>query len=613
LPIIHHKSSIALTPLFSALLYLRLTSFRNWLSSRVRRLRQPKYLLGALVGCAYFYFFFFRNLGGSGARRIPSTATPEVIQAMEAASAALPLDWLPATTAISALALLVFATFMWVVPTQRAALGFTEAEIAFLFPAPISRRNLVHFRLLSAQFRSLVGAAVMMLFSNGWSVLGGNPLTHAIGWWFIFSTLSLHFSGANFTLTRLADLGLGAARRRMAVLLAIAAVFTLAMLRLPEELPSPPLGTGIDLHAATEWLVALTSTAPLSWLLLPFQIVAGPFLAVDAPDFLLALGPAIAVVALHYLWVVRSAVAFEDASVDYAQKRGARIAAWRSGESPPGAASTRPRPAPFRLASTGRPELAFLWKNLLSTWQYFTLRVLLVCAALILATSLWLGSQPEARGFLPGAGALAVMVAGYTLIVGPQFARQDIRSDLAHADILKTYPLPGWQIVLGEMLAPIAILTGVLWLTLLVVLFAFHPQEPGPGWLTPSLRITGSLGLAVLAPALVALQLLVPNAAALMFPAWFHLSRTRGGGPEVIGQRMIFFFAQLVTMVVALLPAIGSGFAVFLMLHWIVGPAAAVGAATLAVLAVLLAEVGCGLWWLGGRFESLDLSAELRS
>ena len=43
-----------------------------------------------------------------------------------------------------------------------------------------------------------------------------------------------------------------------------------------------------------------------------------------------------------------------------------------------------------------------------------------------------------------GGGAAAVAV--YMLVMGPQFARQDIRSDLQNADILKTYPLPGWRL-----------------------------------------------------------------------------------------------------------------------------------------------------------------------
>jgi len=48
-------------PLFRALLYLRLTSLRNGLLGRLRRLRQPKYLVGAIAGALYFWFFFFRR------------------------------------------------------------------------------------------------------------------------------------------------------------------------------------------------------------------------------------------------------------------------------------------------------------------------------------------------------------------------------------------------------------------------------------------------------------------------------------------------------------------------------------------------------------------------
>lgn len=596
--------------MLGALLYLRVTSLRNWAVGRVRRLRQPKYLIGAIVGCAYFYFFFFRSLGPAPRPRGKGVAAAQAAEALEAVHATLPTDWAPVTTAFGALVLFVFLSLMWVVPTRRAALGFTEAEIAFLFPAPITRRGLVHFRLLSSQFRSLLGAAVMMLFSNRWAVLGGNALTHAVGWWFIFSTLNLHFSGANFALTRLTDRGLPVWRRRILVLAALVAVIATAITHLPAEVQLPDTANLADLRPVTAWFVALTETAPLAWLLWPIRIVLGPFLAIDGMQFLRALGPALAVVSLHYLWVVHSAVAFEDASVDYAQKRGALIAAWRAGR-PRGATPGKSRAGPFLLAGTGRPELAFLWKNLLSTWPYFTPRVLLGCAVVVAAACLWLGSQPGARGLLAILGSMALVFGAYTLIVGPQFARQDIRSDLVHADILKTYPLPGWQVILGELLAPIAILTGLVWLALLAAALSFQPTRQSFAWLTPQVRIAATAGLALIAPVLVALQLLVPNAAALLFPAWFQATRTRGGGPEVVGQRMIFFFAQIVTMALALVPAAGMAVLLVFIGQWLLGLAAAVMIATVAVLAVLIGEVWCGVWLLGDRFEKLDLSSEL--
>jgi ABC-2 type transport system permease protein len=591
-----------------ALLYLRVTSAKNWVIARVRRLRQPKYLIGAIVGCAYFYFFFFRPLGDRSSGPAPMMSD-EARQAMEMATAALPADWLPATTALGGLAFLTFISFMWVVPAQRAALGFTEAEIAFLFPAPITRRALVHFRLISSQLRSLIGAAVMMLFSNRWAFIGGNALTHAIGWWFIFSALNLHFSGANFTLTRLTDIGVGAWRRRLIALALLTSVIAITFFRLPATTELPDLGATVDLRSATEWIVTFSHTAPLTWVLWPFRFVLGPFLAVSTTDFLLALGPALAVITIHYLWVVRTAIAFEDSSVDFAQKRGARAAAWRSGQRGVASAPLRARPGPFRLRNTGRPEIAFLWKNLLSTWQYFTVRVLLVCAAIIAGGALWIGSHPLGRAVLPGVGIMALFFGAYALVVGPQFARQDIRSDLAHADVLKTYPLAGWQIVLGELLTPVAILTAILWLTLLTIVLTLQPESMGITWLTWELQCVIGLALALIVPPLATLQLLVPNAAALVFPGWFQMSRTRGGGPEVFGQRMIFFFAQVIVMAIALLPAVGVAALLIFILQWWLGPLGAVAIAGAVVFVSLIAEVFCGIWWLGGRFEKFDLSA----
>jgi len=61
--------------MIGALVYLQLTSLRNALSQRLRRLRQPRYLVGAIVGLAYFYFFFFRHFF-AGHRRWPWTGRP---------------------------------------------------------------------------------------------------------------------------------------------------------------------------------------------------------------------------------------------------------------------------------------------------------------------------------------------------------------------------------------------------------------------------------------------------------------------------------------------------------------------------------------------------------
>jgi len=595
--------------MFGALLYLRFTSLKNWLLTRVKALRQPKQLIGAIAFGAYFWFFFLRHL--ASAPQVNPAHRAAAVHALQTAGAALPPNWPAVTLAFGALALFAFTALMWIVPTQRAALGFSEAEIAFLFPAPVGRRALVHFRLLSGQFRSLIGATIMMLISNRWSFLGGNALTHALGWWFVFSALNLHYSGASFTLTRLSDAGLGSARRRMLVFAVVVAVIATTLWRLPAAARLPMPEDAASLRTFTNWVASISQAAPLAWVLWPFKLVLGPFLAPDPRAFVLALVPALLVIVAHYLWVVQTAVAFEDSSIDSAQKRSARVAAWRSGQRRFGGAPTRARSEPFPLADHGRVEFAFLWKNLLSTWPYFNVRTWLIAVALILGTVSWANTHEAWRGLLLGVGMFVGAFSVYLLVIGPQFARQDIRSDMANADILKTYPLPGWRIVLGEMLAPIAILTGLLWLALLVFLLALQAGQAGFTWLTPQLRIAGGISLAAVVPAVVSLQLLVPNAAALVFPTWFQASRSRGG-PEVAGQRMIFLFAQLLAMAVALLPAVGFAALLIFILQPLLGAPLAVLFAALAVVVIVAGEVWCGVWLLGQRFEKLDLSSELR-
>ena len=139
----------------NALVYLVTRSFANGVLFRLRRLRQPKYLFGALLGIAYFYFYFGKVLGGPGA---PWSRGPAPESALGPAIGAAVL--FVATLALS-----------WVLPSSRAAIAFTEAEIAFLFPAPIRRRTLIILRLVKSQF-ALLAVSVFFTLITGRFRLG---------------------------------------------------------------------------------------------------------------------------------------------------------------------------------------------------------------------------------------------------------------------------------------------------------------------------------------------------------------------------------------------------------------------------------------------------------
>ena len=140
-----------------------------------------------------------------------------------AAAVALPADPL-LYQSLGALILFVIVFLAWIIPRKRAALAFTEAEVAFLFPAPVTRRALIHFKLLRSQLRIFFSVLFLTLVSRRFGS-GGKALIHLAGWWIILSTLNLHFLGSSFALTRLLDRGIANWQRRLGVLAVVLLAF----------------------------------------------------------------------------------------------------------------------------------------------------------------------------------------------------------------------------------------------------------------------------------------------------------------------------------------------------------------------------------------------------
>ncbi len=108
---------------------------------------------------------------------------------------------------------------------------------------------------------------------------------------------------------------------------------------------------------------------------------------------------------------------------------------------------------------------------------------------------------------------------------------------------------------------------------------------------------------------LITLQ--IPNAAVLLFPAWFQTGKEGPHGIEATGQRLIFMLGQLLVFIVALIPAAACFAGVFFLLKLFGGVALALPLASIAAALVLTAEALLGLMLLGWLFERFDLSAEL--
>lgn len=579
---------------FSALFYLWGRSLQNIVISRLSRLRQPKYLLGAIVGVLYLYYFFFRRVFEGPASPPPG----------------LRVEFVPGIQALCAALLVLLFMLVWLLPRQRAALNFTEAEIAFLFPAPLPRRSLVHFRLLSAALRLLFTALVFALLSAHWPFIEGTFAMRLAGWWLLFSVVALHAMGSGFAITWLVDRGVKQYARQVlvATLFVLLGYGVVRWIASTGSLSLPAAGDGAP--GLMRFMGNGLDVPPLNWLLWPFKAVLAPLFAADARSFFIALGPGLLVYALHYLWVLHAADSFEEATIAHAGKRAAKLQQLSGGNWRFGNARQKARAAPFDLRKV-RVELAFLWKNLLAGPSYLRLRTAVVAAAVIVVAHHWLLRHPVLEILLRAFGMLALMASAYLIVLGPMLLRQDLRSDLLNADILKTYPLRGWQIVLGEILQPMVVMTVALWLSILLAALAAPPLRADV--FTPQMRSLAAVGIGLLVPPLMALQVLVMNAAALLFPAWVQTARNNGQrGVEVMGQRIIFVLGQVLVVLLALVPAAIAAALVWFVLQWLVGPVVAAVFAAIAVLGILSIEVGLGIAWLGELFERFDLSAELR-
>ena len=574
-----------------ALVFLKVTSLRNVVRSRLLRIKQPKYLVGALFGVAYFWFIFSRRPprppGGP-----PGGAINE-----------LPVAGVPAILVIGTIVLLVFVALCWALRRQRAALSFTEPEIAFLFPAPVSRPALIHYRLISMSLASLFTAVILALFSRLWSGISPDALMRFAGWWLIFSTVSLHTIGSAFVITRWQDRGISPFGCQLIAWGVIAVVVGLPLAWLVARA-----------HAGVELTADVFDHGPVAWLLYPFRLLLAPVVASDAQAFAKALWPAVLLYAAHYWWVLRVQVGFEEASIARAEKRARKVEAIRAGNWRLGSGQEKARRAPFDLGRVHRPELAFLWKNLLSTREYLSLRNALIAAAIIIVAGTWFGDTPFMRAIGAPTATVFLMFAAYALALGPQLARQDFRSDIANTDILKAYPLRGWQIMLGEILTPTVILTGIIWLMLLTVVMVVPDAAlRRMDWLTPALRTVAIAGAGLLVPLLCMTQLLIANAAAVLLPAWSLNAANRGPqGIEVMGQRILFMVGQMLALVLTMLPVVIVAAIAFFTVRWAVGDVVAAAVAIALALAVLAAEIAAGVWLLGQRFERLDMSEELR-
>ena len=139
-----------------------------------------------------------------------------------------------------------------------------------------------------------------------------------------------------------------------------------------------------------------------------------------------------------------------------------------------------------------------------------------------------------------------------SLVSGPQMLRHDFRQDLRVADVLKMYPMPAGRWFSARCSRPPPY-RDAQWALLLAALLCSTSVRGGPApmvW-----RIASALAAALVLPFVDFLALLLPNGAALIFPAWVQLGKDAPRGIETMGQQIILMFGQMRVLLLAPVPA----------------------------------------------------------
>lgn len=561
----------------SALLFLGSHTIRNSLARRVRQLRNPRYLAALIIGGGYLWFALFRQRPGHP-RAVPDAA------------------WLELGATVLGAVLVIWT---WLFATERRALVFTPAEVLFLFPAPLTRRTLIHYKLWRAQLMVLLNTLIWTLLLSS-ERLGAGSWFRAVSLWVILSTLQLHRLGASFVRTSLVQHG-ARGLRRLGVPLIIAALLMIGLIAL--GIGAVPIIGAAAHQGPGEVIDALVraSHRPVpATLLWPFRVMARALAATTAAAWLAAIGPAVAILIAHYVWVIRSDAAFEEAAADASFRRAREISERRQG-APATASAGGSRPL-YRLGPTGNPAAAIFWKNLNMLARRNRVMLGVALAAGLGAVAFIVSLRP-AGAAADVIAAMALMYGGILYVGGSQVIRNDLRSDLLHLDILRTYPVTGAALVWAESAAS-AVITSAVQIGLFIVgyLALFGQTDTGLSLAERS----GILVVAVIVtPAINAVGSTIQNGMALLFPAWVHLGPHRATGVEAVGQSMLGMLLQFLLLVVALLGPLIAAAAVFGLLRGLLGWIAA-APALLALIAGLGIELFLLLQWLGDVLDRTD-------
>ncbi len=492
----------------SSLLLLLVLRLKNRVWRSLRRLREPKYLIGAVVALGYFgSLLFVRDVSGN------------------------PIGYFAHTFTV----FLAFAHLRAWVPYPRQATGpnlFKLADVNLLFPTPVHRTALLVYAVLG----KLPGA---LLFGTFFFFLSGFSPGALVGFAAFTLIMTLHTTVATFFRYSFVK-----RPARSLLLFAPGWLYALALvLGVVFVWRAPPTGAA-DSDAMFQFVESLIESPGLREISYP---VRAPALLMTGPVLGWPLLVCLAQIVLYLVWLVRIDVHYEEWAVRRAE----------SGRKGRGSDARKGRWSPFARGGTALG--GFFWIRWLGRTRPRRLRMILIGAAVILVIGTLAPSFPEA--WLRAVTVAIPYVLQIVIIVVLFWKRGSSLGALDAMELLKPLPIRGWKVLLGDVCGAAA--AGMIpLLGLLGLGVALTPQsayQPFPF----GVRLGMAGGLAVLLFTFFCGFHAIMYIQALWFPG---LARLRVGREGAVGHNMLVTLLRML-FIVGLFPlpcilgAIGYGLA----------------------------------------------------
>ncbi|TNE52318.1 MAG: hypothetical protein EP343_00725 [Deltaproteobacteria bacterium] len=469
-----------------SLLYLLVRQVMGSWRFRLQRLKQPKYLVGVLGVALYFGFIFVGGGLGSGRRLVTH----------------------PESMGLGVTLFLMFQIcLIWLFGGRQTGLGFSEAETEILFAAPLTRKELIRYRLMKS-LPALLFTSVFLLLLFSISRKFPNP-------WFTWLSLFVLLNVIHiFQLWTAVVHGFWHDKWWGGWVKIAGLALVLAPVALSISFPSGSSG----MMEALSYSAKRAAEGDAGWLspmIWAGQVVVAPSLGAWLPRC----GVFVLLYGLLYQLIVWFDFSFEEREISQSQERASRVRAFREGRTQ--VVKDRPvRRALLPLSTTGAAWRAVAWKNIIGFTRniprsfLFTVLYILIAGSVILFMVLGASKTHPLTGF----SVIFAVMAVFLTVMGSSLIKEDLRADLNRLDIVQLFPMPAQELVRGQIYGAAAVI--VLAVIASIVLSALCALGANVGFLPPSFVLSVCVLALMLCTCVVMLSFAIENALALLFPAW---------------------------------------------------------------------------------------------